>query len=1053
MPVTTTTFNSVPAGTTWEGAAPFIIADPDPWSGTTNALSLGSLGLSTSVAADLPSFTMANAGRIYVRYNIESEPNYDLGKYFIDGVEKLSVSGDPSSSASNWRTGDLGAVAAGSHTLRLTYSEDYAASRGFDNLHTGSIYVVDGDISNLTVTNLLSADNNTDIFVHWNSFTEGLAGYSFEWSIDGGTNIYTTSNAYVNVTGLAPSTNYTFQVRPVSTTYGNGAWATKTIRLSTAVKGLGPITSNYWAKNATEHQISLTQPEIVFHDGSSNAGGIAGRLTMQMQASTMSAELWVQGGDRVEMGVVSAATSADTPGAGGWGSAMPTQNLATQLFTGFSIDIWTANTHAYINGTLITSVSNSSNSTAAYVPYAVKYAISSGTLTMQLYKNNVVIHTASAAAPYTLGRPVVVGGSGSAGATYKIRNSVTWEVTDLTSKTITNGAGYPVNGRATYIWDKILDASSYEYSLDGGTTPVSTGTNNFIELTGLTNGTPRSIVVRALSSLTSTATPWSDPISATPTTTPTYTSVVIDKDPSLCLPLDEVTGTYKDLSINRQIFTPLAENRGKTPLTSDSTQAVETTGTSGLGIARGQVVSGMVSTTQTMEMWLRMPPNTVQLQGSFLKIGDNNGWGIGIGRFGTQTNLGRNLIGITEGQSWMATAFDFNNPVERPYHLVVTRNATTYNYYLDTVLVGTTTAAQTDPTGQVHVGTTVGNPGRVMSSGIQIDAVAVYPSVLTVPQITENFNAGARMYAPTGLEAVPLNGGVAVRWPTLQGATSFDISNDGGTTWTTQAAPGPSVGVLETASVKITGKTNGTPVSTVVRAKSSNSTSAWSAPIDATPSATRYVIHWDNFNRAPSTTDAGTPQVGGPYTVVAGPWGIDSEGRLYSVNNNENRLTFPGSANFDFQFQIPVGPSNNQGILFRYTDTTNQMMFFREGNSETSNRLRLYRSINSNNADLATYGYGDLAKVTDTYRVIGMGNLIHVYVNGVRLTYREDARASGGVIPTTLGFYQWASSNGRYDNVVVWNTPDIDVLGPANGKTAHVYKGRDNYNDDLGNTP
>jgi hypothetical protein len=280
-----------------------------------------------------------------------------------------------------------------------------------------------------------------------------------------------------------------------------------------------------------------------------------------MTASTMTAELWVAGGDRVEMGVVSAATSPDTPGAGGWGANMPTQNLGTQLFTGFSLDVWTSNIHAYINGVLISSVSNGTLSASAYVTYVVKYAISSGTLSMQLYKNNVLVHSASAAAPYTMGRPVVVGGSGSAGATYKIRNTVTWEVTDLTSKTITNGLGYPVSGRATYVWDKIFDASYYEYSTNGGTTATSTGTNNFIELTGLTNGTPQSIVVRAVSTLTSTQTPWSDPITATPTASPTFTSVVMDKDPSMFLPLDETTGNYKDISANRQLFTPLAENR------------------------------------------------------------------------------------------------------------------------------------------------------------------------------------------------------------------------------------------------------------------------------------------------------------------------------------------------------------------------------------------------------------------------------------------------------------------------------------------------------------
>ena len=1052
MPVTTTTYPTVPPATSWTGGYPLIVDDPDPTgSGQTKALSLADLGDSTTATATVPGFTIANGttNKVLFRYSIESEACCDPGIIYVDGIQKLNFKG-----VSGWTTVDTGSYGVGDHSVTYEFSKDSSASTGFDNMHISAMYVFDGDISNLTVNNLAVSNNGVDAFAYWASPFQGMSGFSFEWTIDNGVNVYSTAQNYVTLTGLTYNTTYTLRVRPVYSGYGNGAWTDIPVLLASMPKVMGSFRTEMWVKNSTQGYVA--PDEVILSNSGSHVGTIVSQLTMPITESYFGFEAYVgSGADRVEMGVVSPSTAATAPGTGGWSSGLPSVT-ASWGFTGFTADIWNGlGVQAIINGVQVATNTSINLSNTLWSSYEVRYSIAATTLTMQLWRNGVMLMSASGTAPpYTMGRPVVAAGSGGIQALFKVRGTPTWTIVDLNFQVVQNITAYPLNDRVTYVWDRVGGATSYEYSLDGGTTPVSVGSNNYVKLTGLGASTSRSLSVRALSSTTSTQTGWSSPVASTTTATPTYNSFVIDKGAILCLPMDETSGNYKDISPSKQVFTPISELRGQTPMVQDSTQAVGAQASPRLGIARGSVVTGMDSTTASAEMWVRIPSTATNFEGSFFKVGDNNGWGVGVGAFGTQTNSGRTLISITEGVSWMSTSYNFTNSIARVFHLVITRNGSTFNHYIDGNLVATTTSASTPlaPTGQVHIGTTSGTPGRTITGGVQMDTVSFYPTTLSAAQILENFTAGVRMYQPTALEAVPISGGgVAVRWPAVPGATQYDVSTDGGSTFTTQAAAPYSTGAIEYNTVQLTGPI-GTPISTVVRAKTPYNTSVWSSSATATPSSTRYVVHWDNFDRAPNASGPGSPQVGGAYTMVAGTWTIDANGRLYTPASADMRMTYPGSFNFDMTFQMPVAPNNNGGVIFRWTDANNYMMFYRSGNGETNSTYRLWRNVAGSTADIFSSMSGD-PKITDTIRIIGTGPWIYVYINGTKYTYREDTRSLVGATPSTLGFYSWASPNLCFDNLVVWNTPDFDPMYPDNGSVAHVYKGRDNYNDDLGDTP
>ena len=92
---------------------------------------------------------------------VSSERNFDFFKFYLDGVEKSSISG----SSSDW-TQKKYVVTAGTHTLKFEYSKDYSNSTGqdavwIDNLRLPLKGSVTG-LNDIEVSNLSISPNPAD---------------------------------------------------------------------------------------------------------------------------------------------------------------------------------------------------------------------------------------------------------------------------------------------------------------------------------------------------------------------------------------------------------------------------------------------------------------------------------------------------------------------------------------------------------------------------------------------------------------------------------------------------------------------------------------------------------------------------------------------------------------------------------------------------------------------------------------------------------------------------------------------------------------------------
>lgn len=237
------------------------------------------------------------------------------------------------------------------------------------------------------------------------------------------------------------------------------------------------------------------------------------------------------------------------------------------------------------------------------------------------------------------------------------------------------------------------------------------------------------------------------------------------------------------------------------------------------------------------------------------------------------------------------------------------------------------------------------------------------------------------------------------------------------------------------------------------------------------------VIFQDAFTRANSTTAIGSPTIGGPYTVVVGTWGINNNSVYTSASTASAKVTFPGSYDFDAEFQVTTQPGTaSMGLMFRYVDANNFWMVY-----VGSGSLFLWRNVAGVGTNIANLG---AVLATDTFRVVGKGTYIYVYINGVRLFKIEDQYSTTA---STMGYWSSSTTAGRIDNVTVDDTPPADMTNGvhngtstlldeslANGsnpvaaanaledvtlasdstvETSWLYKGRDLRADDLVNIP
>ena len=88
-----------------------------------SALQTGHIGNSQSTSL---STVISGPGTMTFDWKVSSEKSYDIFRVYLDGVSKLSWSGE-----TNWYTSTL-VIPAGSHTVQWTYSKDSSGSSGLD---------------------------------------------------------------------------------------------------------------------------------------------------------------------------------------------------------------------------------------------------------------------------------------------------------------------------------------------------------------------------------------------------------------------------------------------------------------------------------------------------------------------------------------------------------------------------------------------------------------------------------------------------------------------------------------------------------------------------------------------------------------------------------------------------------------------------------------------------------------------------------------------------------------------------------------------------------
>ena len=80
-----------------------------------------------------PTGGIFSAGNVSFAYQVSSEPGFDFLKFYIDGVEKLSVSGQVT-----WQTTSF-PITAGMHVLKWAYIKDESVGGGRDTAWIDSV--------------------------------------------------------------------------------------------------------------------------------------------------------------------------------------------------------------------------------------------------------------------------------------------------------------------------------------------------------------------------------------------------------------------------------------------------------------------------------------------------------------------------------------------------------------------------------------------------------------------------------------------------------------------------------------------------------------------------------------------------------------------------------------------------------------------------------------------------------------------------------------------------------------------------------------------------
>lgn len=295
---------------------------------------------------------------------------------------------------------------------------------------------------------------------------------------------------------------------------------------------------------------------------------------------------------------------------------------------------------------------------------------------------------------------------------------------------------------------------------------------------------------------------------------------------------------------------------------------------------------------------------------------------------------------------------------------------------------------------------------------------------------------------PTITATEPAVSSVTVRWSATSNTTGYEARVDGGTVVTVPA------GQLY---YDATGFNPNTAHTIEIRAINPLGSGPWASTNATTLTAT----YFDSFNRADSTNTPGTPGAGGPYTVVAGTWGINGNALYASASTSEAQMTFPGLVNFDMTLKVSaIGPSG--GLLFRWVDASNTWML-----QWTTAGYYFFRRTAGTWAQQGN-GWVRPPAANDVVRVIGVGRTLLAYRNGALIATAEDHYF--GVATATMGYRFHTDTTTRLNEAVLQPgvlpsnppgdvpTPETFLTDPAHD-SGFLYKGRDTKLADEGAVP
>ncbi|MFA5129788.1 MAG: LamG-like jellyroll fold domain-containing protein [Patescibacteria group bacterium] len=200
---------------------------------------------------------------------------------------------------------------------------------------------------------------------------------------------------------------------------------------------------------------------------------------------------------------------------------------------------------------------------------------------------------------------------------------------------------------------------------------------------------------------------------------------------------DECSGTtFGDLSGYNQIGTLTAGTSFSTNTPSGQGCSLQLNGSGSIAFATPITTA---TNNITLSMWVYL--SSASLKGTFFHngnlIGNGNGYSLGVGN-GSMDAAGNQLILELDNVAWDTSGVNIGTGW---HHIAVTRNATTWQFYLDGSDVGNTfTNSPNAPTGGASLGYDTSAYNRYFNG--LLDDVRVYTNSLTADDIHKIYTNG-----------------------------------------------------------------------------------------------------------------------------------------------------------------------------------------------------------------------------------------------------------------------------------------------------------------------